>query len=158
MAMKDYSDEFKADPVALYDLFARVSVDFRSKFDAGVLLLWQDDRTWAKLCFEYSPSMEGMVVPVVAREFVDDANAFDAGSGPLWLRIARMGRVIALHASLDGESWRGLAAADPDQRQRLPARRRTARPRGIRTGRDQGEADRVPPTDHRHRRPARACW
>src|SRR5262245_14263456 len=33
---------------------ARVRVDFRDTFDAGVLLLWGDDAHWAKLCFERS--------------------------------------------------------------------------------------------------------
>ncbi|GAB2959618.1 DUF1349 domain-containing protein [Streptomyces heilongjiangensis] len=93
-------------PASDFSFAARVSVDFQSTFDAGVLLLWQDDRTWAKLCFEYSPSEEGMVVSVVARDFADDANAFDTPARSIWLRIARMGRVIALHASLDGKRWR----------------------------------------------------
>src|SRR5512138_3400193 len=48
-------------PIALFTppdgsflLSARVSVDFQSTFDAGVLHVRVDDERWAKLCFEYS--------------------------------------------------------------------------------------------------------
>ena len=49
-------------PTGDFQLSARVSVDFASTFDAGVLLLWIDERHRAKLCFEYSPAREPMVV------------------------------------------------------------------------------------------------
>jgi Protein of unknown function (DUF1349) len=38
-----------------FQFSARVTVGFASTFDAGVLLLWLDERRWAKLCFEFSP-------------------------------------------------------------------------------------------------------
>src|SRR5450759_4036266 len=63
-------------PTGDFQLSARVTVDFASTFDAGVLLLWIDERHWAKLCFEYSPAGEPMVVSVVNRGVADDANAF----------------------------------------------------------------------------------
>lgn len=84
---------------------ARVTVDFRTDFDAGVLLLWLDDRHWAKLCFEYSPTGQPMVVSVVNREVSDDANAFAVEGDTVWLRISRAGSVWAFHASTDGEFW-----------------------------------------------------
>ncbi|WP_208867453.1 DUF1349 domain-containing protein [Streptomyces himastatinicus] len=36
-------------PAGDFQLSARVSVGFSSTFDAGVLLLWIDERHWAKL-------------------------------------------------------------------------------------------------------------
>src|SRR4029453_6024548 len=42
-------------PAGDFQLIAQVGVDFVSAFDAGVLLLWLNERYWAKLCFEYSP-------------------------------------------------------------------------------------------------------
>src|SRR5262245_8226477 len=36
-------------PTGDFQLRARVTVDFASRFDAGVLLLWIDQRHWAKL-------------------------------------------------------------------------------------------------------------
>ncbi|MDK1476404.1 DUF1349 domain-containing protein [Streptomyces sp. 549] len=85
---------------------ARVAVDFASAFDAGVLLLWFDDHHWGKLCFEYSPDGEPMVVSVVARGVADDANAFVVDGREVWLRVSRIGHAFAFHASLDGTTWR----------------------------------------------------
>jgi regulation of enolase protein 1 (concanavalin A-like superfamily) len=92
-------------PAGDFRLSARVSVDFASTFDAGVLLLWIDERHWAKLCFEYSPAGEPMVVSVVNRGVADDANAFVVDGRSVWLRVSRIDHAIAYHASLDGTTW-----------------------------------------------------
>jgi hypothetical protein len=84
---------------------ARVGVEFGASFDAGVLVLWRDDRTWAKLCFEFSPDGRPMVVSVVTRGVSDDANAFTVDGREVWLRIARLGDEFAFHASTDGRRW-----------------------------------------------------
>ncbi len=88
-----------------FQFSARVEADMRSMFDAGVLLLWLDDDHWTKLCFEYSPANEPMVVSVVNRGVCDDANAFVVDGSHVWLRISRVGRAFALHASRDGQQW-----------------------------------------------------
>lgn len=93
-------------PPGDFQLSARVTVDFASTFDAGVLLLWRDDRCWGKLCFEFSPASEPMVVSVVNREISDDANAFAVAGRSIWLRVSRVGHTYAYHASTDGEYWR----------------------------------------------------
>ncbi len=87
-------------------LSARVEVAFASDFDAGALLVWAADDRWAKLCFEYSPAREPMVVSVVTRGRSDDANAFVVDGDAVWLRVARHGTAYAFHASTDGERWR----------------------------------------------------
>jgi uncharacterized protein len=89
-----------------FQFSARVTVGFGSTFDAGVLLLWLDERHWGKLCFEYSPDREPMIVSVVARGVSDDANAFTVDGRTVWLRISRIDRAFAYHASLDGKTWR----------------------------------------------------
>jgi regulation of enolase protein 1 (concanavalin A-like superfamily) len=88
-----------------YQFSARVTVDFRATYDAGALLVWADERHWAKLCFEYSPDREPMVVSVVTRGLSDDANAFVVDGHTTWLRVSRRGRSYAFHASLDGGRW-----------------------------------------------------
>ena len=93
-------------PEGDFQLGCRVTVDFRSAYDAGVLLLHTDDRTWAKLCFERSPAGQPMVVSVVTLGVSDDANAFDVHGGQVWLRVSRIDRVHAFHASTDGRTWR----------------------------------------------------
>jgi regulation of enolase protein 1 (concanavalin A-like superfamily) len=84
---------------------ARVEVEFASTFDAGVLVLWRDEQTWAKLCFEYSPQAEPMVVSVVTRGVSDDANSTVIDGNAVWLRVARIGRAHAFHYSTDGAHW-----------------------------------------------------
>ena len=86
-------------------LSARVTVDFAATYDAGVLVLHERDDLWAKLCFEYSPQREPMVVSVVTRGVSDDCNSFVVDGPSVWLRIARIGAAFAFHASTDGERW-----------------------------------------------------
>lgn len=92
-------------PEGDFQLSARVTVGFASTFDAGVLLLWLDERHWGKLCFEFSPAGEPMVVSVVCRGVGDDANAFVVSGPSVWLRVSRIDRAYAYHASLDGQTW-----------------------------------------------------
>jgi uncharacterized protein len=86
-------------------LAAKVEVEFAATFDAGALLLWHDDRTWAKLCFEFSPDAEPMVVSVVTRGVSDDCNSRVVDGTAVWLRVARIGRAYAFHCSADGARW-----------------------------------------------------
>ena len=81
---------------------ARVQVDFRETFDAGVLVVHVDDKIWAKLCFERSPDQERMVVSVVTRGPFDDCNSLVVDSNSVWLRISRLDATFAFHASTDG--------------------------------------------------------
>src|SRR3972149_5264124 len=99
-------------PVALFTpssdnflLSAKVSVEFKYTYDAGVLFLYVNDNTWAKLCFEYSPQNEAMVVSVVTRGRSDDCNSTVIGSHTVYLRVFRQGNAVAFHYSTDGQSW-----------------------------------------------------
>jgi regulation of enolase protein 1 (concanavalin A-like superfamily) len=92
-------------PAGDFQLSARVTVDFQAQYDAGVLLLWIDEQNWAKFCFEFSPAAEPMVVSVVTRGVSDDANAFTVPDRSVWLRVSRIDRVYAYHASTDGKTW-----------------------------------------------------
>jgi regulation of enolase protein 1 (concanavalin A-like superfamily) len=92
-------------PEGDFQFSARVTVGFASAFDAGVLLIWLDDRHWGKLCFEFSPAGEPMIVSVVCRGVSDDANAFTVPAPSAWLRVSRIDRAYAYHASLDGRTW-----------------------------------------------------
>ncbi|SCE80924.1 hypothetical protein GA0070216_102239 [Micromonospora matsumotoense] len=89
-----------------FQFSARVTVDFAATYDAGVLLLWVDERHWGKLCFEFSPDGEPMIVSVVGRGVADDANAFVVDARTVWLRVSRIDHAFAYHASVDGRTWR----------------------------------------------------
>ncbi len=88
-----------------FQLSALVSAEFASTFDAGVLLVYSGNHTWAKLCLEYSPLSEPMVVSVVTRGVSDDANSILVPGGKIFMRISRMGPAFAFHVSSDGSTW-----------------------------------------------------
>jgi uncharacterized protein len=94
-----------ATPEGDWQFSARVRAEHRDTFDAGVLLLWGDEKHWAKLCFERSPAGQPMVVSVVCREVADDANSWPVTDDCVWLRISRVEGVYAFHASRDGRRW-----------------------------------------------------
>jgi regulation of enolase protein 1 (concanavalin A-like superfamily) len=85
---------------------ARVACAQRSTFDAGVLLLYRDERNWAKLCLELSPQGEPTVVSVVTRGVSDDCNSFACERAETFLRSARIDDCFALHASSGDGVWR----------------------------------------------------
>jgi regulation of enolase protein 1 (concanavalin A-like superfamily) len=88
-----------------FQLSVRVDVAFADTFDAGALVVWRDDATWAKLLLEYSPERQPMVVSVVTRGLSDDANAVVVEGTAVWLRVSRLGHAYAFHSSLDGQNW-----------------------------------------------------
>jgi uncharacterized protein len=86
-------------------LEAEVYLNFAATFDAGVLLLWQDEDHWAKLCFEFSPQARPMVVSVVNRQVSDDCNSVVIAADRVRLRVARRGASCVFHCSEDGHTW-----------------------------------------------------
>lgn len=84
---------------------AKVTVNFQSTFDAGVLLIYAHNNQWAKLCFEYSPQQQPMIVSVVTRQFSDDCNSVIINDNQVYLRIAKINRAFAFHYSADGQLW-----------------------------------------------------
>lgn len=103
---------------------ARITVEFGSSFDAGVLLVYVDERHWAKLCFEFSPQQVPMAVTVVTKHTSDDCNSFEVTGQQLWLRVTRTGQAWAFHACVDGNWWRLLryfTLTDPPSDQAEPS-------------------------------------
>jgi uncharacterized protein len=92
-------------PEGDFMLSARVTVEFAGTYDAGALIVYAGERSWGKLCFEYSPQQQPMIVSVVTQGFSDDANAYVVAGNQTFLRIARLGRAFAFHASDDGLYW-----------------------------------------------------
>ena len=84
----------------------RVTVDFRASYDAGALMLWSDERQFAKLCFEQSPQGRPTVVSVVTRDLSDDSNAWTVEVDSVWLRVCSLGNnAYVFHSSADGARW-----------------------------------------------------
>jgi regulation of enolase protein 1 (concanavalin A-like superfamily) len=81
---------------------AHVEAELRSTFDAGALLLWRDDSTWAKLALELSPEGRPTVVTVVTRGRSDDCNSIALERPSAQLRAARIGDAFAFHLHMEG--------------------------------------------------------
>jgi uncharacterized protein len=85
-------------------LSAQVTVDHVATYDAGVLMVYEGPLAWAKLCLELSPQGIATVVSVVTKGVSDDCNAF-AVKGPAYLRVSKLERAYAFHASENGVEW-----------------------------------------------------
>lgn len=94
---------FTPDPVCM--LSANVTVDYHDRFDAGVLVIYQNPAYWAKICLELSPMNQLMIVSVVTRGKSDDCNSYLVEGKSSYLRISRLEKAFAFHASGDGISW-----------------------------------------------------
>ncbi len=92
-------------PDTSFMLSARVTVGFGATYDAGVLHVRVADDRWAKLCFEYSPQGEPMIVSVVNRGLSDDCNSVVMPGKTAWLRVSQGETATAFHYSLDGARW-----------------------------------------------------
>lgn len=93
-------------PTEDFSLSARVRVEPpRTTFDAGVLAIWGDADHWAKLCFEFSPQGQPMVVSVVTNLYSDDCNSTLVDADHVYLRVTRSGPGWAFHSSGDGVQW-----------------------------------------------------
>ena len=85
---------------------ARVRPAFGGMYDAGGLLVWQDEERWAKLCFERTNFGTTAAISVVTRGLSDDANGLDLAVPDLWLQVCRSGDTFGMQYALDGERWR----------------------------------------------------
>lgn len=87
-------------------LIARVRAGCEQLADAAGLLVWLNDRAWAKFGLELSSQREPEVVSVVTRGTSDRCSGFVVDGDHIWLRVARVGAAYAFHASFDGSYWR----------------------------------------------------
>ncbi len=92
-------------PSDTFTLQAQVTVAFTSTYDAGVLFVYGDETHWAKLCFEFSPQRQPMVVSVVTRETSDDCNSTIVQGNTIYLRVYCRNKILAFHYSHDGMFW-----------------------------------------------------
>jgi regulation of enolase protein 1 (concanavalin A-like superfamily) len=88
-----------------FTVSARIRVELAGTYDAGVLLLYAGEESWAKLCLELSPQGRPTIVSVVTRGLSDDCNSFRVDGGDVRLRIARVGPAYAFHAAVGDDFW-----------------------------------------------------
>lgn len=83
----------------------KVRPDFKTTYDAGCIMVVQDEMTWAKAAFEKSDFGTTAVVSVVTNIVSDDANGCNINADSVWLQVARVGNNFVIHYSLDGEKF-----------------------------------------------------
>jgi len=87
-------------------LSVQVKVGLHSEYDAGVLIIYENNTTWAKLCLELSPAGKPFLVSVVNNKISDDTNHMEISNQYVFIRIAGLGKkAYALHYSEDGKHW-----------------------------------------------------
>lgn len=94
-------------PEGPFILTAKIQPEFHEKWDAGVLLLYNDAEHYAKFCFEADYRMTPRIVSVVCNERGDDCNSAPVPEGAVYYRIAGSSakESFAFYASSDGRSW-----------------------------------------------------
>ncbi len=93
-------------PAADFVLNAKVNVGFRSQWDAGALVLYENDSLWAKLCFENTIDKRTAIVSVVTKEVSDDSSSIEMTESSVYLKVAKAGSAIFFYASQDGRDWK----------------------------------------------------
>jgi regulation of enolase protein 1 (concanavalin A-like superfamily) len=83
-------------------LSAYIEAELQALFDAGALLVWQGDRSWAKFAVERSPEGKPTVVTVVTRNLSDDCNSVTLDQPSAHLRVARIDDAFAFHLEVAG--------------------------------------------------------
>ena len=93
-------------PADTFLLSGKIEVDFKTDYDAGVLVLYGGDKAWAKFCFEYSPQKIPFIVSVVNNGISDDCNHVAINGNKVYMRVASLGNnIYAFHYSTDGRIW-----------------------------------------------------
>ena len=93
-------------PAGDFVLGTRVSIDFRSQWDAGALVLYVNDSRWAKLCFENTIDKRTAIVSVVTKDVSDDSTSIEMTGPSVYLKVAKAGSAIFFYASQDGQDWK----------------------------------------------------
>ena len=109
-ARRENSPRLVFQPADDFILSARVTVGFRSQWDAGVLVVYVNDTTWAKLCFEMTVEKHPAIVSVVTQGLSDDNNSIAVAGNSVYLKIAKAGQAIFFYASEDGQNWKIIRA------------------------------------------------
>jgi len=94
-------------PDSDFILTAKIQLEFKSKWDAGVLLVYNDAKHFAKFCFESDFKGQPRVVSVVCNMTADDCNSMTIDKNEVFYRItgSSKGNTFGFYYSADGKSW-----------------------------------------------------
>lgn len=105
--VKNLSPRLIFRPDSVFILTAKITPDFKSIWDAGDLLIFNDSKHFAKFCFERDFKGQARVVSVVCNDISDDCNSMVINTNWVYYRItgSTKSNVFALYYSEDGKSW-----------------------------------------------------
>ncbi|HJV77709.1 MAG TPA: DUF1349 domain-containing protein [Paludibacter sp.] len=94
-------------PDSDFILTAKITPDFKSKWDAGVLMLYNDSTHFAKFCFEEDFKGQPRVVSVVCNDISDDCNSMAITAKWIYYRItgSTKSNTFCIYYSENGKSW-----------------------------------------------------
>lgn len=86
---------------------SKIELEFKSKWDAGVLLIYNDNNHFAKFCFESDFKGQPRVVTVVCNTTADDCNSISIDKDEVYYRIigSTKKNTFNFYCSADGISW-----------------------------------------------------
>lgn len=84
---------------------AKVTVDFKSQFDAGALVVYADEKNWVKFAFESPNAKTGAIISVVTRGLSDDNTGAAIEGNSVYLEVSKTGQAMFLFFSTDGKRW-----------------------------------------------------
>ena len=104
-------------PDSDFILTSTIKLDFKANWDAGALLVYNDDRHYAKFCFEQDYTGQPRIVTVVCNETCDDCNSAIVEKNEVNYKIVGSSKnnVFAFYYSEDGKSWFLLRAFKLDK-------------------------------------------
>ncbi len=92
-------------PQGDFTLSARVAAGLKSVYDVAALVIFQDEDTWAKYCYEYSVDKVPTMVSVVTRTYSDDCNSIPAGEYA-YMSVVKKGEEFSFFYSADNVNWK----------------------------------------------------
>jgi uncharacterized protein len=97
-------------PDSNFILSSKIKLEFKSKWDAGVLLIYNDSSHYAKFCFENDFEGQPRIVSVVCNEVADDCNSMAINDNEIYYRIigSTKNNTFGLYYSEDGKDWFGI--------------------------------------------------
>lgn len=95
-------------PKGDFILSAKVTANLDTAYSGGALIVYVDNKRWAKLLFERFKSGDNGVATTITNNTGDDAYHGTLHGQTQYLKIARHGSSYVFYSSNDGEKWHFL--------------------------------------------------
>ncbi len=94
------------EPSENFTITCYIEPAFKTKYDAGTIILYQNDSVWVKFAFEMTDLGYPSVVSVVTNEVSDDCNGEKVTTNYIYLKLAKNKDLVGLYYSEDKKNWK----------------------------------------------------